>query len=253
MNKLRMFVVTHKYFSLNDSERIPILVGKNKDSISFPSFFTDSTGDNISSKNASYCELTALYWIWKNDDSDYISFEHYRRFFLSNKNRLLNKKICKKEALSLLNSCDLIIPTLKKTKESNYDRYVMNINNNHIKNDLDVTINLIKKIYPEMSDFVDKYFKSNYSTYYNMFIGKKHVIDEYCDWLFDLFNKLEPLIQCERTGNQKRVFGYLSERLFNIWIMYKGINVKYLDVIYTDASLKSKIKQYLLHIFNKKR
>lgn len=47
----------------------------------FLGYTPGNTGKNISAKNPNYCELTGLYWVWKNLSCDYIGLCHYRHYF----------------------------------------------------------------------------------------------------------------------------------------------------------------------------
>ena len=79
--KIKNYIITHKKFQVPDLEEyIPIQVGaEGKQDLGY---LKDNSGDNISSKNSNYCELTGMYWVWKNDkDSDIIGISHYRRYF----------------------------------------------------------------------------------------------------------------------------------------------------------------------------
>ena len=93
-------MATHKrYWMPNDSIYFPLQVGAavNKTKSGKPlslGYSKDSTGDNISSKNANYCELTGLYWAWKNMSADYLGLVHYRRHFSVVKG-LLRKSVFK--------------------------------------------------------------------------------------------------------------------------------------------------------------
>ena len=68
-----------------------------------------------------------------------------------------------------------------------------------------------------------------------MMFCKSELFDEYCSWLFDILFDLEQHINIENLNDyQKRLYGFLSERLLNIWIRYNKLNVKNLPVINTE-------------------
>ena len=77
---IKILVATHKkYWMPKDDIYFPIHVGR--EGKADLGYIGDNTGDNISAKNANYCELTGLYWAWKNLKCDYIGLCHYRRYF----------------------------------------------------------------------------------------------------------------------------------------------------------------------------
>ena len=133
METITLYVVTHKDMESSLPERTYIGVGNNK-KINKVSLY-DDTGDNIALKNPYFCELTALYWIWKNDKSDIVGLEHYRRQFVKG-NSLLDKK----SILAYLNKYDVIVPRAIRFLDSAYQHYC----EYHVEEDLLCVRKIIK-------------------------------------------------------------------------------------------------------------
>ena len=79
---IKILVASHKKAEMpEDSMYLPVHVGRALYPDREFGYQSDAEGDNISIKNPYYCELTALYWAWKNLKADYVGLAHYRRHF----------------------------------------------------------------------------------------------------------------------------------------------------------------------------
>ncbi len=224
MRKLKLYVMTHKMI---EDKRIPndrtlMLVGSyNKENLE--GYIRDDSFDNISIKNSSFCELTGLYWMWKNDKSQYVGLEHYRRLFSDGHlNWPKYKIISLTKVEEILQKYDIIVAS--KHQWPKYKNLYEQYKNEHIESDLQKLETIIFNDYPDYIDSWNQYIYNNNSSYnYNMFVTSKKIIDEYCEFLFSVLFKLEPLIDLQdgRDNYQRRVFGFLSERLFNVWLNTK--------------------------------
>lgn len=208
-----------------DGIYVPIHVGAalNQNDLGY---IKDNTGDNISFKNTNYCELTGLYWAWKNLSADYIGLVHYRRYF-SNKGVFSNKKtriIDQKKAESLLANSPIIVPKPRNYWiETNYSQY----SHAHHAIDLDTTRIVIQEKYPEYINAFDKVMKSTMGHRFNMFIMRKDYFNNYCEWLFDILFELEKRLDISSySKNDARVFGFVSERLLDVWLKTNDIKFK---------------------------
>ena len=75
---MSMYVVSHKILDLVLHKNYHVIaVGNDKDKV-LNKTFSDNIGDNLPHKNSSYCELTALYWLWKNPQDEEIGLCYYR-------------------------------------------------------------------------------------------------------------------------------------------------------------------------------
>ena len=211
MKKTEVYIATHKQKLEGDSWHIPIQVGAAVNHTDVQSV-KDNKGDNISGKNASYCELTALYWIWKNSRADIVGLEHYRRRF-----SITEEKICQ-----ILEDYDMILPKsylYRISLEEEYKKF-------HIPGDWDRMKEVVLKEYPEYQDALVEVFSENKLIPYNMFIAKKQVCDTYCQWLFPILEKIEQEDAGQKRDHyQSRYIGFLAERLFTLYVRKNKLRV----------------------------
>lgn len=141
----------HKPYKLPEGDcYLPLHVGKEgKKEFGIDG---DNVGDNISLKNQYYCELTGVYWAWKNLDADYIGLVHYRRYF-GRKGRWIKKY--KDSYLEILTDDDIRELTAKYSvilpKKRNYyiETLYTHYAHTHYAEHLDLTRDIIEKLSPE--------------------------------------------------------------------------------------------------------
>lgn len=219
----------------------------------------DDTGENISSKNPYYSELTGIYWIWKNTCQDVTGTCHYRRFFTARGEPFLYKLkrlfyypaglykkrfgliyteniglfapriLNQQEINALLNEYDAILPQARKLKytvETHFQRY-------HDIDDLYLLKSILTEKYPEYLEAFQAVMTSKRLYANNMFILKDEHFQEFMKWWFDVLFEFECRIDLSKyTDYQKRILGFVAERLLNVWFKKKQLNCVELPVIY---------------------
>lgn len=239
--EIKVLVAAHKNYKMpKDSLYIPVFVGKDIHPDVNKTFQGDNTGENISSKNPTYNELTAIYWGWKNLDVDAMGLVHYRRYLSLNKRKSLDTVLNKKQAESLLSQYDIILPQKRKYYiETNKSHYL----HAHHHDPLEVMEGIIKHDYPNYTNSYDKVMNRTWAHMFNMFIMKREPLDQYCSWMFEVLNKVEHNTDIsDYSTYEKRVYGFLSELLLDIWLdqhpEFSTHEVKYVFMEHTNWFVK---------------
>ena len=231
---VKIYVVSHKpYHMPEDPVYEQICVGP---AVTQPfCALTDATGDNIAQKNPNYCELTALYWIWKNTQEDYTGLVHYRRYFSSCTVLLdkWNRVMTKKDLEKILQTCDVIVPVPRHyIIETGWSQYA----HAHHEDDLVKTRQCIQELCPEYLPAFDAAFKRTWGHRFNMFVMKRKLLDAYCSWLFPILFLLEKRLDVSSyNAYNARVFGFIGERLLDVWLMHHKIHYREVRVIHMES------------------
>lgn len=221
----KVVIATHKKYQMpTDQLYLPLYVGaegkKDRDGTPLDlGYVKDNTGDNISALNPSFCELTGLYWAWKNINEDYIGLVHYRRHFTLKHSSKFEDLLKLEELKPDLGKVKIFVPTKRKYFiETLYSHY----KHTHYSKQLDETRQIIFEKYPAYVVSYDKVVRHTCGYMFNMMIMEKQLFDEYCSWLFDILFELNRRLDMpELNAFQGRYYGRISEIIFNVWLDQK--------------------------------
>lgn len=185
----------------------------------------DNTGDNISAKNGDYCELTALYWAWKNlSDANVVGLCHYRRYF--DFHRQCRAANCSTTFPTKdFGRLDLSVPD--KTVESLQPGQAIVARGKYYRYPMwaffccsfgpDIARSLktaVDNLSPEYSDaFRHVMYMSDRMSPFNMFIMTRDDFSAYCSWMFGVLDEVS-----KSNLNYPRIHGFLGEYLLNVWL-----------------------------------
>ena len=246
MSSIKIFVSCHKQSYVPKHQLLyPIQTGTSVASQIISGMLHDDEGENISAKNARYCELTAQYWAWKNEDIDYYGFFHNRRY-LSFSEKMYETDILghitlscpDDDALNLLEmfpshiqevveSCDILTTfpiDMSLWENGNSDMTVReqySTGELHQPEDLEKAVEILLAKYPEYCEDVTNYLEGNKAWFCNLYIMKRDLFFEYCDWLYSILDEFDQMLNFENFSEyQMRTTGFIAERLYGIFMTH---------------------------------
>lgn len=233
---IKVLIAAHKQCDLpQDAIYLPVQVGKAlHPDVTLEGYQPDNEGDNISEKNMHFCELTAMYWGWRNLKSDYVGLVHYRRFLgLRKESDKLSAVLNDDEATNLCTHDDIVLPQKRRYFiETIWSHY----KHTHDISHLEKTRSILEDHSPDYLPAYDKVMKRTWAHMFNMFIMKKSLMDDYCSWMFPVLFELEKQVDLKSLSTfDARLFGRVSEFLLDVWIEKNHLKYKEVKMIQLGA------------------
>ncbi len=260
--RARIYVASHKQVQFPEaSAYVPVQVNSAAAANRFMGFRHDDEGDSISDRNARYCELTVQYMAWKNEDADYYGFCHYRRYFNLSGNEykpnawgevmadrlnddavqrfgLTNEKLT--EALE-----DVDVLCSPRNDVSKFPDHFSSVRDHWHKaehlldQDLELLDDVVRELQPKYSAALEEVLSGTQVSFCNMYVMRKQIFFDYCEWLFPLLERFEEKRSYEHYSKEAlRTVGHLAERLFNVYMLHAtrntDIKVKYAQVVHFE-------------------
>lgn len=176
--------------------------------------YSDNVGDNISDKNGNYCELTALYWIWKNVLKNEQNHA-YQYYGLYQYRRMLHIEDDDVERI-IANKVDVILPFPTMHDPDMREHHMRYIK----EDDWCAMLQALKELEPEYAEVFQEVQKQPYLYNYNILVAKKEILEDYCAWLFPILKRIEELSCPKGWERSDRYIGYIGENLLTLYFFY---------------------------------
>ena len=220
---------------------LPIAAGASRKDI-----LTDAEGeDNISNKNKSYGDFTALYWAWKHlKDVNIFGISHYRRYiadadYLKPGTYVMRwwqfrmSRYSVKQFENDLRKYDFIMTQSYRMDCSVYEHYVKN--HPYPKN-IEITTEALRKIHPDCVDIWENYLAGNEWINGYIFVTHWTYFCQLMEWLYPVLEEIEKHIDVDDfNGYQSRVIGYLYERLVPVFLKRYNFSIKEYGLYYIET------------------
>ena len=182
---------------------------------------TDDTGDNISERNRRYSETTALYWMWKNAKSDWLGLCHYRRLFID-----LDGIVDKLQQVDV----DALLPLPTLCEHSVFEDYLLK----HIPTVWQPMMAVLKKHSPEYYEAAKDIFEAKIFYASNMFILRREVLNDLCEWMFSIVMEVERRVGELRETYYNRYAGFVTERLITLYFIHnkRGWRIAHVEKVF---------------------
>ena len=233
-SRITVAVAAHRACPMpSDPMYLPLQVGAALHPGACPGFQPDDEGDSISRLNASYCELTGLWWMWRNCDSGCKGLVHYRRL-LGTRGPLrcdpdrMRRAVGAGELLAALGPAGFVVARRRVYGiETVYSHYAHTFDAAH----LDACRGVLSETHPEILPAWDRHMRSRSAHICNMLAARADLFDAWCEWLFPVLAELTGRIDSEgMTPFEARWPGRVAERLLDPWLDLNGIEPAELPV-----------------------
>ena len=252
---IKILISHHEKRSIvQNSILTPIQTGCALTQERFEGMLYDDEGENISAQNSKYCELTAIYWAWKNyeklDNPDYVGLMHNRRHLLFNEKLPVPDKgmkwlepsvflfppvcakylpyISRESICSYFPNYDILTIKPHTFTPTKYDKvYAGSAMLTRFMNTacmekrfFDVFINTVKQYRPDYVMELKEFLAGNKMYLCNIFVMRKDLFMEYCSFLFPLLAQIDFQIDSDDfCPAKKRWLGYLGEYLTTLFML----------------------------------
>ena len=167
----RSYVAMHKAYHVRaDNLYIPLCLGD----FHMEEYLIEKEGENISHLNAKINECTALYWIWKNTDTEYVGLNHYRRYFYNNEIKSIDNYLDATHISMILREYDIILTKAECLGDITvYEQIYNSIDHNLCKEGHHLMRKEIERHQPEYLQVFDDVMKGHSAFFCNMFVTRR--------------------------------------------------------------------------------